>query len=305
MPEAYRARRMRPSRTSHPYINVIGPCPSCIPRSTRYGCARRRNAAGQPHGQQSSPRIFSPTRRLALRNRALRLQQAPDAPRFLIEDMIEDVLDRLAFLRLEPKRALVIGDFTGDLARQLRARGAEVIEAEPSQGFDEEQPYPFEGFDLIASLGTLDTLNDLPGALVHMRRALAPGGLMMASFLSAGSVPVLREAMLAADGERPAARLHPTVDVRSGGQLLQRTLYADPVIDHRAVHVSYRSLPRLVQDLRALGATSVLADRGPVLGKAAYARAAEVFAAAGEDGRTTEIFEILTLSGWKPKIPEF
>lgn len=229
----------------------------------------------------------------------LSLQAASDAPRYLIEDMIEDVLERLDFLRLEPGRALIVGDWTGGLARALSARGVQVIAAEPAEGFDEEQPYPFDGFDLIASLGTLDTVNDLPGALIHIRKALAPGGMMIASFMAAGSLPVLREAMLAADGDRPAPRLHPAVDVRSGGQLLQRTLFSDPVIDQRSLNVALGGVRRLLGDLRAQGLSNVLADPGPVLRKAAHARIAEVFAAAGNEGRTVETFEILTLSGWK------
>lgn len=248
---------------------------------------------------KAPPCIFSPTRRLAARRRMLSLQGGPDAPRYLIEDMIEDVVERLAFLRFEPGNALVVGDWTGGLARSLSARGVAVIEVEPAEGFNEEHPYPFERFDLIVSLGTLDTVNDLPGALIHIRNALAPGGMMIASFIAAGSLPKLREVMLAADGDRPAPRLHPAVDVRAGGQLLQRTHFADPVIDQRPLNVAFRSLERLVGDLRAQGLGNVLADAGPILDKSAYARARNLFAAAGTDGRTLETFEILTLSGWK------
>jgi hypothetical protein len=132
-----------------------------------------------------------------------------------------------------------------------------------------------------------------------LRNALAPGGLMLASFVGAGSLPQLRAAMLVADGERPAPRLHPAIDVRAGGQLLQRAGFADPVVDSRTLSVSFRSLDGLVADLRAQGLTSVLARGGPPLGRAALDRAREAFAAAGENGRTVERFEILTLSGWR------
>ncbi len=223
----------------------------------------------------------------------LALQRRPDAPRYLIEDMIEDVLDRLAFLRVEPKRALVIGDWTLGLAASL---AAEILE--PVAGLNEELPLPTADFDFIASLGTLDTVNDLPGALVHLRNALAPGGLMIASFMGAGSLPALRAAMLAADAERPAPRLHPMVDVRAGGQLLQRAGFADPVVDSRTVSASFRSFEGLIADLRSQGLSSVLARGGPPLSREARARAREAFAAAGENDRTVERFEILTLSGW-------
>jgi SAM-dependent methyltransferase len=234
------------------------------------------------------------------------LQTRPDAARWLAEDRVEDVLDRLAFLRHQPRRALVVGDDGGGLVPALAAQGVEVTQADVSArenvlALDEEAPWPIKGFDLIVSLGTLDTVNDLPGALIHMRHALAPGGLALISMMAAGSLPVLRSVMLAADGERPAARLHPAVDVRSGAQLLQRVGLANPVADARGLDVRFGSLGALVSDLRAQGLGAVLADQAPVLGKQAYARAQAAFAqAADEAGRVTEHFEILTLSGWRP-----
>lgn len=238
------------------------------------------------------PRIFSSSRRAAVRARALALQQAADAPHYILDDMVEDVADRLGFLRHAPARSLVIGDWTGQLARQLPG---DVTEAEPAHGFDHEAPLPFGGFDFIACLGTLDTVNDLPGALIHLRGALAQGGLLIAQFMGAGCLPHLRAAMLAADADRPAPRLHPMVDVRAGGQLLQRAGLADPVIDYRTLSVSFGSFDRLIGDLRAQGLSNVLASPGPALGKAALARARAAFG----DGRVTERFEILSLSGWR------
>lgn len=252
------------------------------------------------------PRIFAPHRRMAARRRLLAMQRQPDAPRYVMEDMIEDALDRLSFLRHEPKKALVMGDFTGGMAQALRAQGVEVTSGDivahgDALALAEEMPWPVTGFDLIVSLGTLDTVNDLPGALIHMRQALAPGGLALISMMAAGSLPALRSIMLAADGERPAARMHPAVDVRSGAQLLQRVGLANPVADARGLDVRFRSLSGLVSDLRAQGLGSVLADHAPVLGKAACAQALQAFAAqADAEGRVTEHLEILTLSGWRP-----
>ena len=238
------------------------------------------------------PTIFSPARRLARRQRMRVLQGRPDAPRFVLDDMVEDVLERLAFLRHSPAKALVIGDGSGALAAAIEG---EVTVADDE--LDLEAPYPFGGFDLIASLGVLDTVNDLPGALIHIRNALAPGGLAIASFIGLGSLDQLRAAMLAADGERPAARMHPAVDVRAGGQLLQRVGWAKPVVDCHSIAVSYGSLDRLVADLRAQGLGNVLASFGPPLGKAALEGARAAFLDGAE--RVTEKFEILTLSGWR------
>lgn len=238
------------------------------------------------------------------RARMRRAQQAPGTPRYVMDDMVDDVLDRLSFLRHAPARALVIGDWTGTLASALAADGADVTRLDPLPGLgeqpvDEEHPIPAGGFDFIASLGTLDTVNDLPGAFVHLRAALAEGGLLMASMLGAGTLSSLRGIMLEADGERPAPRIHPQVDVRAAGQLLQRCGFADPVIDSRPLNVRFGALKVLLGDIRAQGLGNCLANAGPPLGKAARARAEAAFLAAADNaGRLTETFEILTLSGW-------
>ena len=242
------------------------------------------------------PVIFSARRRLATRHRAVRLQAAPDAARFVLDDMVEDVLERLGFLRHAPATALVIGDMTGALAATLRGQGCAVTEA--NADFDEEAPFPFGPFDLVVSLCALGTVNDLPGALIHMRRALAPGGRMLATFPGAGSLPVLRQIMLEADGERSAGRMHPLVDVRAGAQLVQRAGFADPVADSHAITVAWRSLDRMVADLRAQGLGNVLARPAPSYGKDWLSRARAAFAAqADENGRVIETIEVLTLSG--------
>ena len=255
---------------------------------------------------KAPPQIFDPQRRVAVRRRMRRLQQGSDAARFILDDMVEDVRERLAFLRFQPAKALVVGDWTGELAAAFADDGGEVTRADPAPlpgegALDEERPYPNSGHDLIVSLGLLDTVNDLPGALIHIRNALAPGGLAIASFLGAGSLPVLRQAMLSADGARPAARIHPMVDVRAGAELIQRAGWADPVVDGHGLQVRYSSLPRLVADLRAQGLSNVLASRAPQLTKEDYARAEAAFIEkADAEGRVTETFEIVTLSGRRP-----
>lgn len=245
------------------------------------------------------PSIFSPHRRRMARLRAETLQRQSDAARFLDDDAADDLIDRMAFLRHEPRRALLFGDRSGTLSRELAAMGCEITSAQAAQ-FGFEQPWPVEGFDLIVLPFVLDTANDLPGALIHARRALVPGGLAFITMLGAGSLPALREVMLAADGDCPAPRLHPQVDVRAGGQLLQRAGFADPVVDSRSLKVRYGRLESLVTDLRAQGLGNVLADPGPPLNRKGRALAIEAFSAmADPEGRVTETFEILSLSGWK------
>jgi len=236
------------------------------------------------------------------------LQGSADAARFLFTDVAEDLAERLAFLRHAPARVLVLGDPSGLIRAGLAAGGREIVVADPAAGvealqLDPERPWPLGGFDLVAASFVFDTANDLPGALIHARAALAPGGLLLATLLGAGSLPALRRIMLAADGERPSPRIHPQVDVRAGAQLLQRAGFAGPVADSRSLDVRYGTLAALVADLRAQGLGNALAQAQPLPGRAALERAWTAFAAAtDEGGRVTERFELLTLTGWRASV---
>lgn len=241
------------------------------------------------------PTIFNAHRRQLRLRRAAQRRGNPGAGRFLADDMIEDTLERLAFLRHVPARPLVLGDWTGILAAHLREGGAAV--AEPGS-FDLEAPLASSSHDLIAVIGLFDAVNDLPGALIHLRHALAPGGLIIASFIGGQSLPALRAAMFAAEPERPAARIHPLVDPRAAPQLLQRAGWKDPVVDTHFLTVRYSALDRLVADLRDQGLGNALARPAPPLGKTAIARARTAFLErADADGKVAETFEIITLTG--------
>ena len=241
-----------------------------------------------------APIIFDPLRRTRAIERALK--QNADA--FILEDMAEDVLERVDFMQLDPGRALAIGSGPTELGQQLEANGWDVESPDPLT-FDEEMPWGTT-FDLVVSLGRLDRVNDLPGALLHMRSALADEGVSIACFLGAGSLPQLRAALLAADGDRPAARLHPMVDSGSASGLMQRAGFARHVVDSHTLDVRYSSLDRLVDDLRGHGFANQLASTPPILTRDSWDRARKSFsAAASRDGKTNEKFEILTLTGWR------
>jgi len=244
------------------------------------------------------PRIFSAARKTARSARARVLQGRTGAADWLAETLVEDAMERVGFLRLAPCRALLLGTGGAELGRLLERGDFRVTVADPG-ALDLENPYPVGGFGLIITLAALDTVNDLPGALIHQRIALASGGVMLASMVGAGSLPRLRAALLAADGERPAARLHPAVDARSGAGLLQRAGFSRQVADSWTLRLRYGALDTLVADLRAQGLTSALFDSGPPLTRAGLERAREAFAAGADRyGRVVETLEMLTLTGW-------
>jgi len=245
------------------------------------------------------PTIFNPRRRIARALRHYRLSSVDPSGQFLRADAAEDILERMDFMQIEPCPVLIHGDCPRFLGKALAERGFGVRDSGP-ESLDEELPYSQSEFGLILNLFALDTINDLPGALLHIRRALAVGGIFFGCLTGAGSLPMLRQIMLSADGEQPAARIHPQIDNRAASGLMQRAGFARQVVDTRRIEVSYRSFDRLVADLRAQALNNVLADSPPPLTRAALERAREAFAAlADADGKVTETFEILTLTGWK------
>ncbi|MEQ8771527.1 MAG: methyltransferase, partial [Erythrobacter sp.] len=217
------------------------------------------------------------------------------AARFVWEDIAEEMVERLAFVRHEPQRPLVIGPCPKPLGDYLAGSAGKIADG---NAFDLEAPFAQGGFDFIAVLGQFDAVNDLPGALIHLREALEPGGLVIASFVGGQSLPRLRAAMLAAEPDRPAARMHPLVDHRAAPGLLQRAGWKDPVVDTQALTIRYSALDTLVADLRDQGLGNALADTAPPLGKAALERARSAFLEqADNSGKVAERIEIVTLTG--------
>jgi NADH dehydrogenase [ubiquinone] 1 alpha subcomplex assembly factor 5 len=248
-------------------------------------------------------------RRLRRDRAARRFGEADYLHRLAADELIE----RLQFIRRDFRRALDLGCGGGYLTRRLRDRGVETVPCDAAASFarlgrgvqaDEDRlPFAEGAFDLVVSVGVLDSVNDLPGALILARRALRPDGLFLAAFAGAGSLSRLKRAMLAADEAEGGAspHIHPQIDVRAAGDLLSRAGFALPVVDSDAVDVRFPSLLHLVRDLRAMGATNILSGRSRrPLGRAGLAAAFADFAEGAVDGKTTERFEILYLLGWAP-----
>lgn len=248
---------------------------------------------------QSVPRIFDRRKASAKWARSRDRQRLHGGASYLSDTIADDIAERLDFMQVEPKRALIVGDASGSLTKALASKGVDGKVGHLGE-FDEERPGPTGAYDLVVHLLGLGMVNDLPGAMIHARNALAEGGLFIAAFPGAGSMPVLRQLTLAADGERPAARMHPLVDNRAGTALLQRAGFARQVVDSFPIRVRYPSLARMIGDLRDHGLTSSLASPAPPLTREGWARAEALFDEKREDdGKVVETFDILTLTGWR------
>jgi SAM-dependent methyltransferase len=272
------------------------------------------------------PIIFDRARQRAYRARAAVLGPST----FLIERVAEDLRDRLAAVLRRFDYALDLGTPTDAVRRVLAASGkvGTVIAAEAAAGngassrldrgdaqsgaplavaADEEAlPFRDASLDLVVSALALQFVNDLPGTLIQIRRALKPDGLLLAALAGGETLTELRQAFAAAEAEIEGGispRVIPFPDVREMGALLQRAGFALPVTDVDRVTARYASPTSLMHDLRRMGATNALRERSRrPLKRATLRRMIEIYAErfADRDGRIRATFEIIWLSGWAP-----
>jgi SAM-dependent methyltransferase len=239
---------------------------------------------------------------------------------FLLARAAEELSDRLSLVKRRFGEAVDIGtpgphaamalaasgqaDTVRRLAPTLASLGAGPFEGEV--GDAERLPFPEGSFDLAVSLLALETVNDLPGALVQIRRALKPDGLLIAALVGGDSLTELRQSFTIAESEitgGASPRVAPFVEVRALGSLAQRAGFALPVVDLDRIVVRYADIFALMRDLRAFGATNALKarSRNP-LRRDVILRAAAVYAErfADADGRLRATFDLLWLNAWAP-----
>jgi SAM-dependent methyltransferase len=249
------------------------------------------------------------------RDRAARQQPV----KFLHDEIAERLTDRLDLINRDFAAVLDLGARDGAMARAFGERKgcALIAVAEPSPRLlaaaaglrvcadPELIPFREASFDLVASCLALHWCADLPGALIQLRRALKPDGLLLAAMLGGSTLVELRTALFEAElaeegGVSP--RVSPTTELGDAAALLQRAGFAMPVADSETITVTYPDMLALMRDLRGMGETNALAARRRFLSRATLARAGAIYAErfAGADGRTRATFEILFLTGWAP-----
>jgi SAM-dependent methyltransferase len=263
-----------------------------------------------------SPVIFD---RALIRQRQRRAAALGPAT-FLLERVADDLAERLAAVLRRFELAVDLGS-PGDTVRKALARLGTVgtivtADAVPDHraagmemfiGADEEAlPFRDNMLDLVVSALALQFVNDLPGVLVQIRRALKPDGLFLAALIGGDTLTELRQSFAAAESEvegGASPRVAPFADLRELGALLQRAGFALPVTDVDRFTVRYDDVLGLMRDLRRMGATNALhARRRITLRRATLMRTAEIYAErfADDDGRLRATFEIVWLSGWAP-----
>jgi SAM-dependent methyltransferase len=262
------------------------------------------------------PRIFD-HRLIRLKRRRAAALAAPD---FLTRRVADDLADRLAAVMRRFPKAIDLGTPGGALVDVLAATGkTDVIVAADASlpesakagalavAADEEAlPFREQSLDLVVSALCLQLVNDLPGVLVQIRRALKPDGLFIAALAGGDTLTELRQSFAAAEAELEGGgspRVIPLVDVRAAGALLQRAGFALPVADLDRLIARYDSPIGLMHDLRALAATNPMIERSRrPLKRALLERMIEVYREkfSDPDGRIRATFDIVWVSGWAP-----
>ena len=265
----------------------------------------------------NSPNIFD--RRLIQAN----LERAAHAlPRtdFLLCHAAEELVGRLEGISRTFELAADAGAYHGVVARLLNERfpDTKTISLSPAMALAEACPAPRAvtteealplkdgSLDLVTSALSLHLVNDLPGALIQIRRALRPDGLFLGALLGGETLIELRQAFVVAETETAGGvspRVFPTADVRDMGGLLQRAGFALPVVDLERLTVTYPNPLALIRELKAMGgANPLLARSRKPMRRDTLARALEIYADKfrGTDGKVRATFEILYLCGWAP-----
>jgi SAM-dependent methyltransferase len=247
-----------------------------------------------------APTLFDRELLRARQRRAL--AQGPAT--FLLDRVSDEMEERLHAVLREFEDAADL--WTPGEGSRFVGRFKSLVHVPLEHSAQESLPFAPQSLDLVVSALALQFVNDLPGVLAQLRRALRPDGLLLAAMTGGDTLTELRQAFAQAEAECEGGvspHVAPTADLRDIGALLQRAGFALPVTDVDRVVVRYDDAFALMQDLRKMGATNVLVERRrKPLRRATLLRMAQVYAErfADPDGRIRATFEIVWLSGWTP-----
>jgi SAM-dependent methyltransferase len=242
----------------------------------------------------------------ALLRRRLRRARRGEPATFLLDRVAEDMAERLHAVLREFKDAADIGTPGDQVRNALLGRVDHLARIDLPELESEPLAVQPESLDLAVSALALQFVNDLPGVLTQIRRALKPDGLLLAAMIGGDTLSELRQSFAAAEAELEGGvspRVAPFADLRDIGALLQRAGFALPVTDVDRIVVRYDSAFALMQDLRSMGATNILVERRRTpTRRATLLRMAQIYGErfADPDGRVRATFDVIWLSGWAP-----
>ena len=250
----------------------------------------------------AAPMLFDRGLLRARQNRAARAGAAT----FLLDRVARDMAERLNAVLRDFSDAVDLWTPGEGLSNLPRDRCKSLTHVSPADADAETVSFPAGSLDLVVSALAFQFVNDLPGVLAQIRRALRPDGLLLAAMIGGDTLTELRQSFAAAEAELEGGvspRVAPFADLRDVGALLQRAGLALPVTDVDRIIVRYDSAFALMADLRRMGATNVLVERRRTPTRhATMLRMAEIYAErfADADRRVRATFDVVWLSAWAP-----
>jgi len=257
---------------------------------------------GMAPSPNTAPKLFDRALLRMRQDRALRVGPAA----FLLDRIAEDMEERLRAVLRDFSDVADIWTPGEVLRKPSRDRFKSISQIGMHDAEAETLPFQPESLDLAVSGLAFQFVNDLPGVLTQIRRALRPDGLLLAALIGGDTLTELRQSFAAAEAECEGGvspRVAPFADLRDVGALLQRAGFALPVTDVDRIVVRYDSAFALMQDLRRMGATNILAERRRTpTRRATMLRMAQIYGErfADPDQRIRATFDVIWLSGWAP-----
>ncbi len=259
------------------------------------------------------PKIFD-RRRLAIQ-RASKADAAGEFD-FLYAECAARLCDRVLDINRSFERTLIIGDMFGCVKKILisdmgydasQLVTLDLFETDRVNVIGDEEYIPFQkdSFDLVLAQGALPFVNDIPGVLAQIGYILKPDGLFMGNMLGTLTLYELRDSLMKAEDELLGGisnRVAPFVDIVDATALMQRAKFALPVVDQEIISVGYKDIFSLLRDIKGMGLSHPMYRGASPFSRDLFKRAGEIYTAnhAGDGGRLTASFEVLTLTGWTP-----
>lgn len=250
----------------------------------------------------AAPMLFDRALLRARQSRASKLGPAT----FLLERVAGDLAERLQAVLRKFDHGADIGTAGAGLRDALSGQVGALAHVDLPDIESHGLALAPASLDLAVSALALQFVNDLPGILSQIRRALKPDGLLLAVIIGGDTLTELRQCFAAAEAECEGGvspRVAPFADLRDGGGLLQRAGFALPVADLDRIVVRYGDAFALMADLRRMGATNIVFERRRTpTRRATMLRMAQIYTErfADPDGRIRATFDVIWLSGWAP-----
>jgi SAM-dependent methyltransferase len=248
--------------------------------------------------EDQPPRLFD---RARVRRNFARAHGA--ARQAMAEFFAREVEDRLLPITREFERVLLCGPHAAAVAPLLSRIRLPIVQGRDVAFDDDALPFVAESFDCIVSLGALQSVDDLPGALLQLRRALKPDGLLLAALFAGATLTELRRAWIAAEAERrdgASPRIAPMADLRDLAGLLQRAGFALPVADLDRTTLRYADPLALMRETKAAGYGNALVARARGMTSVPLLAAVDAHYPSDSDGRVSATVDIAWLTGWAP-----